>query len=104
MLALDQVAAYIKVLCGGDVAGMLEVAHDQTSQQAQAEWVISIRLTGGFNFCTSTADALRVEELHGISRMELNQFLFATALQKDAGAAHLSHCRPKPTCEKYFAM
>ena len=66
MLALDQIAAHVQPLRGGDVAGLLEVAHDQAGQQAQAERMVAVRLASLLDLGVRAADALGAEELHGI--------------------------------------
>ena len=66
MLALDQVAAHVQPLRGGDVAGLLEVAHDQAGQQAQAERMVAVRLAGLLDLGVRAADALGAEELHRV--------------------------------------
>jgi hypothetical protein len=57
MLALDKVSAHIQPLRGGDVAGLLEVTHNQASQQAQTERMKAVRFARRFDFGVRAADA-----------------------------------------------
>ena len=77
MLALDQVAAHVQPLRRGHVAGLLEIAHDQAGQQAQAERMVAVRLARPFDLGVRAADALGAEERHGIGGLHLFEFFFA---------------------------
>src|SRR6185503_14802406 len=79
MLTLDQVAANVQALRRGDVAGLLEVAHDQASQQAQAERMVAVRLARRFDLGVRTADALGLEERDGIEGLHPVERLLTAA-------------------------
>jgi len=81
MLALDQVAADVQALRGGDIAGLLEVAHDQAGQQAQAERMVAVRRARRFDLSVRAPDALGVEEPHRVGGLHLLEFLLAAASQ-----------------------
>ena len=95
MLPLDQIAAHVQPRCGGDVAGLLEISHNQAGQQSQAERMVAVRCAGRFNLGARAADALGAEEFHGIGRLHLPEFLLAAALQQSA-AFGFQHVRTKP--------
>ena len=99
ILPLDQVAAHVQSLRGGDVAGLLEIAHDQAGQQSQAERVIAVRFARRLNLDVRAADALGAEEFHGIGGLHLPEFLLAAAVQEPS-ALRLQHARTEPGSEQ----
>jgi len=92
---LDQIADHVEPLCGGDVAGLLKIAHNQAGQQSQAERMVAVRFAGRLNLGVRAADALGAEEFHGVGRLHLPELLLATALQQSA-ALGFQHVRTKP--------
>src|SRR3954452_5995479 len=101
MLALNQIAIHVQPLRRDNVAWLLKVADYQTGQQTEAERVITVRFASCLYLRTSAANTLRVEELHGIRGIKLNELLFSAALQQDP-VARLDYIRTKAAREHHL--
>src|SRR5687768_17083714 len=79
MLVLFEVAVNFEFLSNDDVGGVFKVFQDTSSQQAQAERMITIWRAGGFDFGMCSFDFLFAEELDHICFLHSGEFIFPTA-------------------------
>ena len=76
ILMLFEVTIYLYRFCDRNIARLIQVFQDTSSQQAQTERVIAIGVTGGFDFGMLAFDLLFVEELDRVGLLHGSQFFF----------------------------
>src|SRR6202008_3650386 len=103
MLALHQVAAHVEPRRRGDVARLLEVAHDQAGQQPQAEGMVAVRSARRLDLGARAADALGAEERHRIGGLHLLEGFLAAPKQQIA-APGLDYARANPRGEQHLGL